>query len=131
MLGPIFDREWLTLPRRSRHYLMRAVFLGAMWVLVLTIWQTSVGWEVPATLGDHARFGMLAFQILTSVQLLLVLFFAAISAVGAVAQEKDRRTFILLLVTDLRDYEIVLGKLIGSLLQIFIVIVGSLPLWGC
>ena len=45
MLGPIFTREWLTLPRRSRHYLHRAVFLGALWVLLLTIWQTTVGWE--------------------------------------------------------------------------------------
>ena len=130
MLGPIFDREWLTLPRRSRHYLMRSAFLGGMWVLVLTIWQTTVGWEVAATLGDNARFGMLAFQVLTIVQLLLVLFFASISAVSAVAQEKDRRTFILLLITDLRDYEIVLGKLMGSLLQIGIVIAGSLPLWA-
>lgn len=130
MLGPIFDREWLTLPRRSRHYLMRSVFLGGMWVLVLTIWQTTIGWEIGATLGDNARFGMIAFQILTIVQLLLVLFFASLSAVSAVAQEKDRRTFILLLVTDLRNYEIVLGKLVGSLLQIGILIVGSLPLWG-
>ncbi|MFO0968985.1 MAG: ABC transporter permease [Gemmataceae bacterium] len=130
MLGPIFDREWLTLPRRSRHYLTRATFLGALWVLVLTIWQTTVGWDVPATLGDNARFGMLAFQILASVQLLLVLFFAALSAVSAVAQEKDRRTFVLLLITDLRDHEIVLGKLFGSLLQIVLLIVGSLPLWA-
>lgn len=130
MLGPIFDREWLTLPRRTRHYLMRSVFLGGLWVLVLTIWQTTVGWEVRATLGDNARFGLLAFQIVTNVQLLLVLFFAALSAVSSVAQEKDRRTFILLLVTDLRNHEIVVGKLLGSLLQIFLLIVGSLPLWA-
>src|SRR5438874_1390833 len=127
MLGPIFGREWLTLPRRSRHYVMRSLYLGGLWVLILTVWQTAVGWEQPATLGDHARFGILAFQILTYVQLLLLLFFSALSAASTVAQEKDRRTFILLLLTDMRDYEIVLGKLLGSLLPIGLLLLGSIP----
>src|SRR5438874_2321396 len=127
MLGPIFGREWLTLPRRSRHYVMRSLYLGGLWVLILTVWQTAVGWEQPATLGDHARFGILAFQILTYVQLLLLLFFSALSAASTVAQEKDRRTFVLLLLTDLRDSEIVLGKLLGSLLPITLLLLGTLP----
>ncbi|MCI0640618.1 MAG: ABC transporter permease [Gemmataceae bacterium] len=128
MLGPIFGREWLTLPRRSRHYLMRSVYLGALWVLLLTIWQTSVGWRQSATLGDQARFGLLSFQLLTYVQLLLVLFFAALTAASAIAQEKDRRTFVLLLLTDMRNYEIVLGKLFGSLLQLVLFLAGTAPL---
>jgi len=49
----------------------------------------------PPTLGDQARFGLLAFQILIYVQLCLLLFFAALSAAGTIAQEKDRRTFLL------------------------------------
>ncbi len=130
MLGPIFDREWLTLPRRSRHFLMRSVYLGALWILVLTFWQTAVGWERPATLGDQARFGLIAFQILVYVQLLLLLFFAALAAAGTIAQEKDRRTFVLLLLTDLRNYEIVLGKLLGSLLQIGLFLAGTVPVLG-
>src|SRR5688572_8377811 len=127
MLGPIFTREWLTLPRRSRHYLHRAVFLGTLWILLLTIWQTTVGWEQPATIGDQARFGSLAFQLLTYVQLGLLLFFSALAAASAVAQEKDRRTFVLLLLTDLRSHEIVLGKMFGSLLQILLFLMGSVP----
>src|SRR5260221_465879 len=31
MLGPIFIREWLTLPRRPQHYFTRALYLGALW----------------------------------------------------------------------------------------------------
>jgi ABC-type transport system involved in multi-copper enzyme maturation permease subunit len=127
MLGPIFGREWLTLPRRSRHYVMRGLYLGALWVLILTVWQTAVGWEQTATLGDHARFGILVFQILAYVQLLLLLFFAALSAASTIAQEKDRRTFVLLLLTDLRNHEIVLGKLLGSLLQIGLFLAGTVP----
>jgi ABC-type transport system involved in multi-copper enzyme maturation permease subunit len=129
LLGPIFAREWLTLPRRSRHYVMRAVYLGGLWILAVTAWQATVGWNRTATLGDAARFNVLLFQLLTlKVQLPLLLFFAALSAASAITQEKDRRTFVLLLITDLRDYEIVLGKLLGSLLQIALFLAGTVPL---
>jgi ABC-type transport system involved in multi-copper enzyme maturation permease subunit len=128
LLGPIFAREWLTLPRRTSHYVARSVYLGLLWVLGLTAWQVTVGWSQPATLGDNAHFGLLLFQLLTNVQLALLVFFSALSAAGSVTQEKDRRTFVLLLLTDLRNYEIVLGKLLGSLLQIALLLAGMVPL---
>jgi ABC-type transport system involved in multi-copper enzyme maturation permease subunit len=127
LLGPIFGREWLTLPRRTSHYVARSVYLGLLWVLALTAWQVTVGWSQPATLGDNAHFGLLVFQLLTNVQLALLVFFSALSAAGSVTQEKDRRTFVLLLLTDLRNYEIVLGKLFGSLLQIALLLAGMVP----
>ncbi len=128
LLGPIFAREYLTLPRRARHYVVRTAYLGLLWMIGLTAWQAAVGWAQTTTLGDNAHFATWLFQFLTKwVQLPLVLFFAALSAASAVSQEKDRRTFILLLVTDLRSYEIVLGKLLGSLLQIGLLLVGMIP----
>ena len=130
MLGPIFAREWLTLARRSRHYLMRSLVFGALWVLLLTVWQTTVGWEQTATLGDQARFGLLAFQLVALVLLTLLIFFAALSSASTISQEKDRRTFVLLLLTDLRNYEIVLGKQLGSLLQIGLFLLGTLPMFA-
>jgi ABC-type transport system involved in multi-copper enzyme maturation permease subunit len=129
MLGPIFNRELLTLPRRPRHYALRVAYLGLLWVLAMTAWQVVVGWDRGATLGDTARFGMSVFYLLTHVELVFVLFFAALSAAGAVSLEKDRRTFVLLLLTDLRDYEIVLGKLLGSLLQILLFLAGTVPVF--
>src|SRR5437899_12246467 len=96
---------------------MRVAYLGLLWILGLTAWQYTVGWEQTATLGDNARFGFLLFQVLTYyVQLPLLIFFSALSAASAVAREKDRRTSVLLFMTDLRNYEICLGNLLGSLL---------------
>jgi ABC-type transport system involved in multi-copper enzyme maturation permease subunit len=130
MLGPIFIREWLTLPRRPQHYLARSLYLGALWVLLLTIWQITVGWEYTATLGDLARFGLLSFRVLAYVQLTLLLFFSALSAASTISLEKDRRTFLLLLITDLYNHEIVLGKLLGSLLQIGLLLAASIPVFA-
>jgi len=125
MLGPIFVREWLTVPRRPQHYAARAVHLGMLWVLGVTVWQALVGWSRPASLGDTARFGQLLFRSSIYFQLVLLLFFAALSAAASVAQEKDRRTLVLLLLTDLRPHEIVLGKLVGALLPIGMLLFGS------
>jgi ABC-2 family transporter protein len=131
LLGPIFIREWLTVPRRPRHYVVRSAYLGLLWVLGLTAWQATVGWSQTATLGDTARFGMLLFQLLTMyVQLPLLVFFAALASASAIAREKDRRTFVLLLMTDLRNYELVLGKFLGSLLPIGILLAGMVPVLG-
>ena len=128
MLGPIFNREWVILPRRPRHYPMRVAYLGGLWIVAFTAWLSTGQWQRAATLGETARLGPLLFQILSMVQLTFLLFFSALSASSAVSQEKDRRTFILLLITDMRDREIVLGKIFGSLLPIVFLLAGSLPL---
>lgn len=128
MLGPIFLREVLTGPRRPGHFLTRVAFLGSLWVIAITAWLATLGWSRTVSLGDSARFGALLFQVLTYVQLALVLFFSALSCASAIAKEKDRRTFVLLLMTDMSDVEIVLGKVLGSLLPLFAQIVLSVPL---
>ncbi|HEY1860963.1 MAG TPA: ABC transporter permease, partial [Gemmataceae bacterium] len=127
MLGPLFVREWLTVPRRSRHYVTRFAYLLGLLILGLTAWHATLGWDREVTLGDTARFGGLIFRLFAIVQLTLILFFSALAAASAVSLEKDRRTFILLLITDLRSYEIVLGKLFGSLLQIGLLLAGVVP----
>jgi ABC-type Na+ efflux pump permease subunit len=127
VLGPIFSREVVTVPRRSGHFVARAAMIGLLGILGITTWQATVGFSREATLGETAAFGLLLFQIVAFVQLLLTLFFAALSAAGAVSQEKDRRTFVLLLLTDMRDYEIVLGKLLGALLPILTLQLISAP----
>src|SRR4029079_3443171 len=103
-------RELVTVPRRTGHYGSRAAVVGLLGILGITSWQATIGFSRDATLGEAAAFGLLLFQIVAFVQLLLTVFFAALSAASAVSQEKDRRTFVLLLLTDMRDYEIVVGK---------------------
>jgi ABC-type transport system involved in multi-copper enzyme maturation permease subunit len=127
VLGPIFQRELLTVPRRSSHYVTRAAYLGGLWVVAVTAWLATLGWSQTATLGETARFGPVLFQVLTFVQLALFLFFSALSSASAIAKEKDRRTFILLLMTDMHNYEIVLGKVLGSLLPIVVLELATLP----
>lgn len=130
MLGPIFAREFLTVPRTEKHYWSRAAAFGGLWTLGLTAWLATDALGPSLTLGETARFGRLLFQVFALVALGLVIFFAALSAAGTVAREKDRRTFLLLLLSDLRDSEIVLGKMLGSLLPILLLLLGVLPIFS-
>lgn len=125
--GPIFVREALTLPRQLRHFLIRSGYVAALFVLMYTAGQATFGWQQVRSIGDVARFGSLLFLIFSLVQLSLVLFFALLFAAGGVAQEKDRQTLILLLMTDLRDHELVFGKLFASLLMVGVLLAASAP----
>ncbi len=127
--GPIIAREVLTAPRPLLFYVARASYVGLLFILMWTAWQSRVGFAAVSEIGVIAYFGHLLFRWFVVFQLTLMLFFAPLSAATSIAHEKDRRTFILLLMTDLRDVEIILGKLMASLLQILTLLATSAPVF--
>ncbi len=126
--GPIIAREVLTAPRPLRYYLARASFSCLLFMLMWTAWQSIIGWQMIHELGILARFGELLYLIFAMLQLTLMLFFAPLFTAAAIAYEKDRRTFTLLLMTDLSDLEIVLGKLVAGLLNLMMILAASVGL---
>jgi ABC-type transport system involved in multi-copper enzyme maturation permease subunit len=129
MIGPVFTREAIAAPRRTRWYITRAVYVAVLLLLICTAWLVLAGTQVVRNIGDMARFGTLLFQILAPLQLALAMFFAALLTASAVAQEKDRGTFDLLLLTSLTNSELVLGKLMAALLGMLILLASSVPLF--
>jgi ABC-type transport system involved in multi-copper enzyme maturation permease subunit len=129
LAGPIFSREFQITPRQVTHFVTRAGYVAGLFVLMYTAGQATFGWQQSKSVGEVARFGGLLFQIFSFVQLSLVLFFAPLFAAGRVAQEKDRQTLILLLMTDLRDRELVFGKLLSSLLPVGVLLLASAPVF--
>ncbi|MCE9553315.1 MAG: hypothetical protein K8T91_08045 [Planctomycetes bacterium] len=129
LIGPVFSREASTAPRRSRHFVARATYVAALVLLIATAWMVLAGTQVIRNLGDLARFGGILFQVLAPLQLALVLFFSALFAASAVSQEKDRQTLLLLLMSDLKNSELVLGKLLAALLFVMVLLVSALPVF--
>ncbi len=128
-IGPVFTREIVTTPRRPRLYVARAAYVAGLLVLVCTAWLLLAGTQVIRNVGDMARFGAMLFQILSPLQLALALFFSALLAASAVTQEKDKRTLVLLLLTNLSNSELVLGKLLASMLGVLVLLAAALPLF--
>ncbi|MCE9528733.1 MAG: ABC transporter permease [Planctomycetales bacterium] len=129
LIGPIFTRELAIAPRRAAHYIYRTAYPLVLFVLMVTAWLLMAGTQNVRNVGDIARFGSVLFQILAQLQLALLAFLAAQSAVSGVAQEKDKRTMLLLLMTRLSNHELVLGKLFASLLDVFVMLLAALPIF--
>lgn len=129
LLGPVFVREAWTSPRRPNLYVIRAVYVVVLLILMCTAWLVLAGTQIVRNVGDMARFGSILFQILSLLQLAVMVFLAAMVSASAVSQEKDRRTLILLLMTRMSNLELVLGKLSASLLQVLMMCVAALPVF--
>ncbi len=129
LFGPVFTREVVIAPRRTRIYIARSAYAAALLLLICTAWLVLTGTQIVRDVSDLAQFAGLIFQILARLQLALAVFFSAMLAASAVAQEKDRKTFVLLLLTNLSDHELVLGKLLASLLNVLVMFAAGVPVF--
>lgn len=127
--GPILTRELTIRPRRRQFYVARAMYVLVLLLLMCTAWLVVTGTQYIRDVGDSARFGMAWFQIAAPLQALVGFFAAAVIAAGSVCQEKDRRTLDLLLMTELTNRELVLGKLLGSLVTFFSMLAAGIPVF--
>jgi ABC-type Na+ efflux pump permease subunit len=128
--GPIFVREALTAPRRLQHFLLRSGYVAGLLVLFYSVRQATIGFQDVQFAGDVATFSSLTFQIFCLLQLTLALFFSTLFTAAGIAQEKDRKTLILLLMTDMRSHELTYGKLLSSLLIVAVLLATSLPVFA-
>jgi ABC-type transport system involved in multi-copper enzyme maturation permease subunit len=111
-------------------YIARSAYAATLLLLICTAWLVLTGTQVIRDVSDLAQFAGLVFQILAPLQLALAVFFSAMLAASAVAQEKDRKTFVLLLLTRLTNQELVLGKLLASLLNVLVMFAAGLPVFA-
>ena len=128
-VGPVFTRAVVTSPRRSRFFLARTIYVTLLFGLICTAWLVLAGTQIIRNVGDMARFGAMLFPILALLQLAVIFFFSAMATASAVAQEKDRRTMLLLLLTRLTNSELVLGKLLASLLNVLGMVAAAAPVF--
>src|SRR5438132_6716261 len=94
-----------------------------------TAWLVLAGTQIIRSVGDMAKFGSILFLILAPLQLALMTFLAALRSASSVAQEKDKKTILLLLMTRLSNHEIVLGKLLASLLDVLVMLATAAPIF--
>jgi ABC-type transport system involved in multi-copper enzyme maturation permease subunit len=110
-------------------YALRSLYAASLLILLWTAWQAVIGFDRRPSLREEANLGSLALELFSLTQLALVLFVGSLYGAGTVSIEKDRRTFILLLVTRLSDAEIVLGKFAGACLQVGSVLLAGVPVF--
>lgn len=126
-LGPVFAYEWITSTRRWQGYALRSSFVLALLVALTVVWRGRMRGLDETSLRDLARLGESFYLGVTGTQLTLVLLAAPAATAGAICLDRARGTLAHLLVTDLTDREIVLGKLAARLVPVLGLVGGTLP----
>ena len=124
--GPVFVYESLVAARRWSYYAARSVFalaLAIVWFNFHFPIQGSGDYQSRAQL---ARLGQQFYYGIAGVQVSLILL-AAPAAAGAVCLDRARGTLTHVMVTDLSDVEIVLGKLASRLAPVFALVAAAVP----
>ena len=80
LFGPVFTREVVIAPRRTRNYIAHSAYAAALLLLVCTAWLVFTGTQIVRDVSNLAQFAGLVFQILAPLQLALAVFFSAMLA---------------------------------------------------
>ncbi len=125
--GPVFAVELRGAGRRWQTFVLRAGFVAALLGALAFVWWVQVTERQARSARDLARVGEGFYYALVGTQLALLLLAAPAATAGAVCQDKARGALLHLLVTDLSDAEIVLGKLAARLVPVFSLLLAGLP----
>ena len=116
--GPVFIHESVAATRRWQLYALRALFVLGLLLALAFVLCGTIG--VAGTTANSypiqrlARLGENFYYAIATVQLGLVLLVAPAATAGAICVDRARGALAHMLVTDLSDSEIVLGKLAAA-----------------
>ena len=132
LLGPIFRVELVALARRRRYFLLRTVYAL---LILLVLWGTyqsasvfAYGRQQNVSIQGMASLATGFFYSFSWLQMLAILAVGPAMAVGTIATERERRTIEYLFTTDLRNHEIILGKLCARLALLGQFVLVGLPI---
>ncbi len=127
-LSPVFIYECLANSRRWQTYAIRSIGVAVLLASIGTIassqtyrYNPSHAWR------DYAALGQSYFYAIIGVELTLVMLAAPAATAGAICVDRARGTLAHMLVTELSDPEIVLGKLAARLLPILALVACTWP----
>ncbi len=131
LTGPIFDKELRVASRQRRSYILRFAYVIFLTLSLLCLW-----FAIPNPKGTGtavvrvSRLGELGKGIVCAViwlQFLSVQLLGVLLLSDTIGSEVRQRTLDALLVTPVRSFQIVVGKLLSKLLQTASLVAISLP----
>lgn len=133
LVGPVLGYDALRVGRRPRVIILRvayalllAIVFGWIYFTWLAFAEHRPGGRVEPK--ELSRLAELYFAVYMSVQFFVVCLLTPAAVGGAIAEEKERRTLEFLLATDLRDREILFGKLASRVGGIVLFLLAGLPI---
>ena len=130
--GPVFVHESIAATRRWQLYALRSVFVLSLLAALVLVWVFGQSGTRPARrLRSRSRTlpqgGQYFFYAIATTQLVVVLLVAPAATAGAICLDRARGNLTHMLVTDLADGEIVLGKLAARFLPVVGLVAATIP----
>src|SRR5262249_13105610 len=116
--------------RRSRAYVFRWIYAGwlVLQVFGYALYYAMSSMMLPASAYAVPTIAGWFVETFVVQQLILLLLATPVLTAGAVTDEKTRGTLQYLLTTDLPSWHIVVGKLLGRVTQVGLLVLTGLPL---
>ncbi|MCA0351741.1 MAG: ABC transporter permease [Chloroflexi bacterium] len=120
----ILQKEFRSYLRGNRAFTMLSIYLFILSGLCVLIYagQSENGFI------DRSQIGLSLYSTAAAVALFQLTFFAPSLNASSLGSERDRQTIDVLMVTPVRRYQIILGKLIAPCLFLFLLSLASLPI---
>lgn len=127
-LNPILLRVVTAGGRRLRHAFTRWGYLGLLIFVLLIALLTSS--HEAHSLSDYAKASSQVFSAISYVQLGMICLLAPVFCAAAITQERDSRTYNILLATPLTNAQIVLGSLFSRLYYVIALLLSGAPVFA-
>jgi ABC-type transport system involved in multi-copper enzyme maturation permease subunit len=137
MVGPVLYLEMLLGGRRGRQMIFRYIYGGwlilqfaFLWFVYWTDYQTRTrlaGGFMPADPNATSHFATGFVEMFILQQLILTVLITPAFSAGAITDEKTRGTLQYMLTAHLTAGEIIIGKLLGRMAQVGLLILAGLP----
>jgi ABC-type transport system involved in multi-copper enzyme maturation permease subunit len=131
LAGPILDKELRVASRRRRLYILRFAYVVALVLVVLQLWSSlhsGGGGGAALQASRLAEMGKGIVAVVVWFQFITGQILAAALLGDAISSEVRQRTLDVLMVTPVRSFQIVTGKLVSKLLQAASLLAISLPM---
>jgi ABC-2 type transport system permease protein len=130
LTGPVFDKELRVSSRRRRNYVLRFAYVSLMMIILLFVWIVSVDYRSSNVIqvSRLAQAGKYIVAYIVSFQFCAAQFIAVVMLSNSISDEIYHKTLGMLMVTPITSLQIVMGKMLSKLLQLFLLLALSLPL---
>lgn len=133
-VGPLFTKELLVTSRRARYYILRFAYTALLGLSVALVWlafiESARNSSASYRIAHMSEMGTGIVSWIVCFQFGIAQFVSIVLLSSAINEEIYQRTLVPILTTPIGYWQIVLGKFLGKLLHVGLLLAISLPLLG-
>ena len=134
LVGPLFSKELLVTSRRPRYYLLRFAYAAMLGLFIALVWlgfiESARGATAAYRIAHMSEMGKRIVSCIVCFQFAAAQLVAIVLLSTSISEEIYQRTLVPILTTPIAYWQIVIGKFLGKLLHVGLLLAISLPLMG-